>query len=169
MTMIINRLTNIEVDYINKSLSENRGMDNFEYENLRLKHPYAIMRDDNALILSSMKHYGMHDKPFNEYIIKKFGKPEYEIDFFYELIYNEGNYTTPHKDKYFVLQTTLVLLSDEFTGGKLLINKKDIDFNKTGMYVNFDGNRQEHEVTKIESGQRRVLVIMFNKKRTSLI
>lgn len=163
--MSIGILTKEEINYIENSLYNNMGMNTTETQNLKLKHPYAFMRDDNALILSSMKHYGLHDNEFNTFILKKFGKPDFEIDFFYELIYNENDYTNPHRDAYFVLQTTLILLSDSFTGGNLLINKKDINFNKTGMFINFNGNVEEHEVTPVITGQRRVLVIMFNKKR----
>lgn len=167
--MVIDFLTNDEIEYINKSLAKNEGMSDFEYKELNSKHPYAFMRKDNALILSSMKHYGKHDVEFNQFIMNKFGKKSYQIDFFYELTYNVGDYTIPHKDKYFVLQTTLLLLSDDFIGGELLIDNKDVNFNKLGMYINFSGNKQIHEVKKISKGQRRVLVIMFNKKKENII
>jgi len=166
--MLIDYLTNIELDYLNTSLSQNRGMSADEYRNLKLKHPYAVERDDNALILSSMKHYGNHDVNLNTFINKKFGNPNYEIDFFYELTYNVGDYTTPHRDAHFVLQTTLILLSDSFEGGRLLLDGKDVNLNVKGQYINFNGHNQIHEVTEIKSGQRKVLVIMFNKKQTLL-
>lgn len=167
--MVSGYLTNEEIDFINKSLNQNKGMSNFEYENLKIRHPYALPKEGGSLILSSMEHYGSHDNELNYFILNRFGKPEFEIDFFYMLTYDVGDYTKPHKDKYFVTQTTLVLLSEDFTGGRLLINKEDTHFDKTGMYINFNGNHEDHEVTKVESGQRCVLVIMFNKKRTSLI
>jgi hypothetical protein len=167
--MDIGCLNSEEIDYINQALSENGGMNPLEYENLKYKHPYIVIKGEDALILTSMKYYGMHDSKFNSFIVEKFGKPEYEIDFFYELIYDKGNLTKPHRDKYFVLQTTLILLSNEFVGGRLIIDGEDVNFTEIGQYVNFEGNNQVHQVTQLESGQRRVLVIMFNKKRTSLI
>jgi hypothetical protein len=166
--MILGELNIDEFNYITTSLLNNKGMSDLEYSILKEKHPYAIMRDDNALILSSMKHYGLHDVEFNSFILNKFGKPNYDIDFFYELIYNVADYTNPHYDKKLSVQTTLILLSDEFTGGELLIDDTDVGLNKKGMYVNFDGFKNKHSVNKVLSGQRRVLVIMFNKKQNLL-
>lgn len=161
-------LTIEELNYINKSLINNKGMSDVEYLVLKEKHPYAITKDDNPLILSSMKHYGLHDTNFNSFILEKFGNPQYEIDFFYELIYDVGDYTNPHYDKDISIQTTLILLSDKFTGGELLINGLDVNFNKKGMYINFNGFKNKHSVNNVLSGQRRVLVIMFNKKQSLL-
>jgi hypothetical protein len=164
--MILDPLNIDEFNYITTSLLNNKGMSDLEYSILKKKHPYAIMRDDNALILSSMKHYGLHDTQFNSFILNKFGNSNYDIDFFYELIYNVDDYTNPHYDKEISVQTTLILLSDEFTGGELLIDNKDMQLNKKGMYISFDGFKQKHSVNKVLSGQRRVLVIMFNKKQS---
>jgi hypothetical protein len=164
--MILDTLNIDEFNYITTSLLNNKGMSDLEYSILKEKHPYAIMRDDNALILSSMKHYGLHDTQFNSFILNKFGNSNYDIDFFYELIYNVDDYTNPHYDKEISVQTTLILLSDEFTGGELLIDNKDMQLNKKGMYISFDGFKQKHSVNKVLSGQRRVLVIMFNKKQS---
>ena len=166
--MYVGKLNQTELEFLQNSLFKNKGMSADEYRNLKLKHPYAVERDDNALILSSMKHYGNHDVNLNAFINKKFGNPNYEIDFFYELTYNVGDYTTPHRDAHFVLQTTLILLSDSFEGGKLLLDGDDVNLSTKGQYINFDGHNQIHEVTEIKSGQRRVLVIMFNKKQTLL-
>ena len=162
--MLIDYLTNKEFEYLKSLLSQNKGMSHIEYQNLKSRHPYAVEREDNQLIHSKMKHYGL-DNDLSKFINDKFGKPEYEIDFLYELTYNENDYTIIHKDAYFVLQTTLILLSDSFEGGKLMIDEKDVNFNKIGQYINFNGHDQTHEVTQVESGQRRVLVIMFNKKK----
>lgn len=163
--MLIDYLTNEEIESLNFLLSQNKGMSDIEYQNLKLKHPYAIEREDNKLIHSKMKHYGLYDNNLSKFINDKFGKPEYEIDFLYELTYNKNDYTNIHRDAYFVLQTTLILLSDSFKGGRLLIDGKDVNFINIGQYINFDGHNQMHEVTQIESGQRKVLVIMFNNKK----
>lgn len=166
--MIVDFLTQDELNYINDSLSKNMGMSEVEYKNLQKKHPYVIIRDDTAIILSSMKLYGLHDSELNKFILNKFGNPDYDIDFFYELIYNVDDYTNPHRDKKSSVQTTLILLSDEFTGGKLLVDDVDMNLTKKGQYISFNGNRHIHAVTAVELGQRRVLVIMFNKKQNLL-
>jgi len=159
-------LTDIEMNFLIHSLSTNTGISEYEYKQLKLKHPYAVKRDDNTLILSDMKHYGLHDHKLNNFLIEKFGRPEYELDFFYELTYNKGDHTNIHKDKYIVIQTTLILLNDDFTGGELSIENEHIEFNKKNMYINFDGHNLKHSVSAVKSGQRKVLVIMFNKKET---
>lgn len=163
--MEIGFLSDEEMLFLKTSLENNGGMSELEYTKLKIRHPYAIMRDDNALILSSMKHYGLHDEKLNNFLISKFGKSYFKLDFFYELIYNVGDYTNPHLDKEISIQTTLLLLDDKFTGGELLINDKNVSFDKKNMYINFEGYKDRHSVTKILSGQRRVLVVMFNKKQ----
>lgn len=153
-------------DFLLQRLVSNKGMNHAEYNQLSLKHPYAVMRNDNALILSSMCHYGLHDEKLNSFLMNRFGKKEYEIDFFYQLIYNVGDYTNPHIDAHFVKQTTLVLLDDDFSGGDLIISDKKIPFNKKGTFINFDGNKNQHSVEVVTRGTRKVLVIMFNNKKS---
>lgn len=160
-------LTDSEMNFLINLLSTNGGMSDIEYKNLYIKHPYATTVDGNpTLILSSMKHYGLHDEQLNTFLISNFGTPKYELDFFYELTYNEGDYTKPHYDREIAIQTTLVLLNDDFSGGELFIDETDVKFNKKKSYINFDGHKLKHSVNKIKSGKRIVLVIMFNKKQT---
>jgi hypothetical protein len=167
--MFIGELNKKELEFLETSLNNNKGMSSIEIASLERRHPYAIMRDDNALIISDMTHYGFHDKELNNFLLSKFGTEEFQLDFFYKLDYKEGNETTPHKDKYFVLQTTLILLSDGFSGGNLIVDGKNVNLNKRGMYINFEGNKKTHYVTKVESGVRSVLVVMFNKKSNNLL
>ena len=159
-------LTDNEMNFLINSLSINGGMSEYEYNQLKLKHPYAVKRDDKSVILSDMKHYGLHDPKLNNFLLEKFGRPEYKLDFFYKLIYNKGDYTNIHKDRYIVIQTTLILLNDDFTGGELSIENEHIEFNKKNMYINFDGYNLKHSVSEVKSGQRRVLVVMFNLKKS---
>jgi len=161
--MKIDKLTTDELKLLCSMLDRNQGMSEQEYNQLKIDHPYAVMREDNALILSSMKHYGKHDEELNSFLLNKFGHKDYTIDFFYELIYNVGDYTNPHYDKKMVAQTTLVLLSDNFTVGDLIIDDVNLNFNSKGDYVNFRGCDEKHAVSTVTEGQRRVLVVMFNK------
>jgi len=162
--MFIGELSHTELQFLEKALSENKGMTQAEYAELESRHPYAVMRDDNALILSDMTHYGFHNEELNKFFMTKFGGEDLQLDFFYKLDYKAGDYTNPHLDKYFVLQTTLLLLTEDFTGGELYVDKVNVNLNKKGMYINFAGNSQIHSVTEVTSGVRSVLVVMFNKK-----
>lgn len=161
--MKVGKLSKAQLDFIVDSLQSNPGMSSEEYDCLRKNHPYAIMREDNVLILSSMKHYSLKDEQLTNFFLSYFGNPTYSLDFFYELIYNVGDYTNPHYDKRVAVQTTLILLSDNFTGGELTIDDKSVEFKEKGSYISFDGYRQKHSVSEVTSGQRRVLVVMYNK------
>lgn len=166
--MNIGFLSEEEMFFLTDSLSKNKGMSVDEYEKLKIKRPLVVKKRDGGIIYSSMKHYGLHDSDLNNFLLQKFGKFEYELDFFYELIYNMGDSIVSHRDRYTVIQTTLILLSDQFTGGNLIIEDKDVHFNKKNMYINFDGNKLKHSVSKVTSGQRRVLVVPFNPKKNIL-
>lgn len=158
-----------ELEFLNLKLSENKGMSDLELDIHKHKHPNAVDKYQKVnLILTDMKLYGQHDNSLNSFILNKFGKHDYCIDFFYELIYDTNDYTNPHLDKDFSQQTTIILLSDNFTGGELILDGKDVKLNKRGKYISFSGNTTLHSVNKVLSGQRRVLVIMFNKKQTIL-
>jgi hypothetical protein len=163
----INELNDEDFSLLQELLDKNKGISDSEYKNLSIRHPYAFTKYDNPnLIISSMKHYGLHCEQLNTFLISNFGTPEYKIDFFYELTYNEGDYTNPHYDIDISIQTTLVLLNDDFIGGELFIDETDVKFNKKKSYINFNGHKLKHSINKVLSGKRIVLVIMFNKKQT---
>ena len=165
----ISELNDEDFFLLQELLDKNKGMSDSEYRNLSKNHPYVITPDNNpTLILSSMKHYGLHDERLNSFLISNFATPEYELDFLYELTYNEGDYTKPHRDRVMAIQTTLVLLNDDFSGGELFIDDTDVKFNKKKSYINFNGHKLKHSVNKVLMGKRIVLVIMFNKKQTLL-
>lgn len=166
--MVVDKLSNYELEFLETSLKNNKGMSESEYSKLRIRHPYAVMREDNALILSNMTHYGFHDSELNKFLQTKFGKDEYQLDFFYKLDYQVGDYTTPHRDKYFVLQTTLILLSEDFEGGELIVDDSNVNLNEKGKYISFNGHDHIHSVTEVTSGVRSVLVVMFNKRDSLL-
>jgi hypothetical protein len=159
-------LTEEEMLYIQNSLKNDIGINESEYEKLKTLHPYAVVEENNPVIRTSRKLYSTTNYELNSFFLKRFGKKDYDLDYYRDLIYNIGDFANPHKDRNFVTQTTLILMNDKFTGGNLIIDNKDVEFNKIGMFISFDGYKLEHSVTKVESGQRRVLVIMFNKKIT---
>jgi hypothetical protein len=93
-----------EFEFIISSLEKNDGMNEEEYKLHSLKHPYAVEIEDNDLIISTMKHYNLSDNKLNEFILNKFGNKDYEIDFFYELIYGVGTIRTHIEIKRYVLR-----------------------------------------------------------------
>ena len=62
-----------------------------------------------------------------------------------------------------VEQTSLVLLSDNFTGGVFTLDYKQLSFDKKGMFVSF-GSTQHHSVSQVLTGHRDVLVMLFQNK-----
>lgn len=167
--MFIGNLNNEELEFLETSLKNNQGMTASEFSKLKIRHPYAQERKDNIhLIECKMTHYGQQDFELNSFLLSKFGKDKFQLDFFYKLDYFPGHYTVAHRDKYFVLQTTLILLSEDFIGGELYVDGKDVNLNQRGKYINFNGHDHIHSVSEVTSGVRSVLVVMFNKKNSLL-
>lgn len=166
--MYIGNLSENELEFLETSLNNNQGMSKNEYIEVAQKHPYVLLKEDDPLIICNKTHYGLDDIKLNSFLQKKFGKEEYQLDFLYKLDYGVGNYTNPHRDKYFVLQTSLILLSEDFTGGELLVDGINVSLDKRGKYINFNGYDHIHSVSEVTSGVRSVLVVMFNKKNSLL-
>jgi hypothetical protein len=164
----INYLNNSDIEFIKKSLFTNNGISQSEWELFCINHKYVVnpIESDKHIIDCDKKYYGLKDYEFNKFLLKKFGRPDYTLDVFYKLTYNVGDSTIPHFDITKTIQTTIILLSDTFTGGDLLIKNQIVPFNKIGSYVSFKGNTTLHGVSEVTSGKREVLVIWFNKKST---
>jgi hypothetical protein len=164
----VNYLTSSDIEFIKKSLSTNSGISQSEWDSFCINHKYVVnpIESDTHIIDCDKKYYGLSDDIFNEFLLKKFAKPEYTLDVFYKLTYNVGDSTIPHLDITKTIQTTIILLTDTFTGGDLIIKNKIIPFNTIGSYVSFKGNTTLHGVLEVTSGKREVLVIWFNKKST---
>jgi predicted 2-oxoglutarate/Fe(II)-dependent dioxygenase YbiX len=77
--------------------------------------------------------------------------------------YTEGGECKKHLDRS-SNQTYIFMLSDNFTGGKLLVNDIDSNICK-GDVVCFNGQREHHAVTEITRGIRDVLVVWTKPKR----
>jgi len=168
VNMEIGLLNNEDFEFLINLLSNNKGLSKSEFEILKSKHPYVVEEKNNPLIKSTRKHYGKGDESLNSFLLNRFSNKNSDIDFLYELTYNIGDYSNPHYDKKVVTQTTLILLSDNFEGGNLLIDGSDVGFNKKRMYINFEGSKQLHEIKPVEFGKRIVLVVMFNKGKQLL-
>ena len=65
-------------------------------------------------------------------------------------------------------ETLIILLSDDFVGGDLLLDDIKIDLNK-GDAIFFSGYKIYHEVTKVTSGFRRALIVWYKLKSKTLI
>ena len=116
-----------------------------------------IRIQDNKSVHYSNKNTGLYNQ-----LQELFGNSDLVLDCFYKLKYNVGDYSHPHTDSYSD-QTSLLLLSDNFTGGDFTLDNNNINFNKKGMFVNFDSTKR-HSVSEVLAGHRDVLVILFLKK-----
>jgi hypothetical protein len=102
-------------------------------------------------------------------IVKKYillEKNEF-IDSIHHIIYGINEYSLPHYDVHpdntFSSKTYLFLLSDNFKGGELFLNKSFVEFKKNDI-IEFDTNVL-HEVKPIKEGFREILVIWVKKNK----
>jgi hypothetical protein len=109
--------------------------------------------------------YTLENKNLNEFICNKFEEPIDNLYIMHRLIYGENGYAKKHKDRFTTHKTVSILLSSDFTGGEMFINDKDVSLTNEGDYVVFNGGYEFHEVKKITSGERDVLIIWFSKKK----
>lgn len=92
------------------------------------------------------------------------------IDSIHHITYGIGEYLLPHYDVHpnnmSSSKTYLYLLSDDFEGGELVLNKNFIEFKKKDI-IEFD-TTVLHEVKPIKKGFRKVLVIWVRKNKKNL-
>ena len=108
-------------------------------------------------------HYSNKNTVLYNQLQELFGNSDLVLDCFYKFRYNVGDYAKAHKDSYSDL-TSLILLSDNFTGGDFTLDSKLVNFNKKGMFINFDSTKR-HSVSEISTGHRDVLVMLFQNKK----
>ena len=102
-----------------------------------------------------------NDKYFNK-ILSKYIKYEDNEDFTYIFIkYINDGFCKPHYDGG-CIKTILILLTDTFIGGEFLIEDKIINFKKSDI-VSFTSD-MKHEIKKIISGNREVIVVQVYDK-----
>ena len=158
-----------ECDLLDSLLESNQGISDSELRDLRANHPYASVREDNIhLKVKKLTYYTKYDTKLSNFILSKFGYTNLEIDFLYKITYSKGEHMNYHRDKGSSVKTILVLLNDDFEGGELFVNERNVKLNKRGKYIEFDGNLNPHEVTKVTKGVRNVLAIFLQKIKTSI-
>lgn len=102
-------------------------------------------------------------------IIDKIIHPSESVYSIHLLRYTIGDSCKKHIDRS-SFNTYIFILTDGFTGGRLLVD--DVDTNALkGDVVVFNGNIEHHEVTEITNGVRDVLVVWTgeSRKETTII
>lgn len=104
-------------------------------------------------------------------IVSNIVKEDKQIYSIHIVTYTTGDNCDRHLDRS-SNTTYITLLTDSFTGGELKVNDKVCELKK-GDTVMFNGQRDYHEVTPIQSGVRQVLVIWTGirqeNRQTSII
>ena len=139
--------------------------DNDELRYMNEIHNKVVDTNNTIICIKDNKsiHYSNKNTVLYNQLQELFGNSDLVLDCFYKFRYNVGDYAKAHKDSY-SSQTSLILLSDNFTGGDFTLEKKLVNFNKKGMFVNFDSTKK-HSVSEILTGHRDVLVMLFQNKK----
>ena len=142
--------------------AEKRNNDELKYMNEI--HNRVVDTNNNIIRIHNNKsvHYSNRNTVLYNKLQELFGNSDLMLDCFYKLKYNIGDYSHPHTDSYSD-QTSLLMLSDNFTGGDFTLDSKQVNFNKKSMFVNFDSTKK-HSVSEVLTGHRVVLVMLFQKK-----
>ena len=103
------------------------------------------------------------------------GNTTSQINSFFYILYNEGDKLPKHRDRsnhdvkknpeHSISYSFLLDMCEE--GGEFLLDDIDINFNKPGQYVWFDGQDIFHEIKEVKRGTREVLVIWYRPKTES--
>ena len=142
--------------------AEKRNNDELKYMNEI--HNRVVDTNNNIIRIHNNKsvHYSNRNTVLYNKLQELFGNSDLMLDCFYKLKYNIGDYSHPHTDSYSD-QTSLLMLSDNFTGGDFTLDSKQVNLNKKSMFVNFDSTKK-HSVSEVLTGHRVVLVMLFQKK-----
>ena len=154
-------LSNEELSFLLEQLNQTKIL-TFEeaQEEWKETHPY-ILNNGSGLNPTLFEVYNTKNEILNNWLSNKFSKNNI-VESLYTMEYRDGDFSSKHKD--FLRSVTIILLTDDFDGGKFLIEDNDIGLSKLGEYVMLDGHKHRHEVTKITRGIRKVLVIFFKPK-----
>lgn len=158
-------LSNEELSFLLEQLNQTKII-TFEeaQEEWKETHPY-ILNNGSGLNPTLFEVYNTKNEILNNWLSNKFSKNNI-VESLYTMEYRVGDFSEKHKD--FLRSVAIILLTDDFDGGKFLIEDNDIGLSKLGEYVMLDGQKHRHEVTKITRGIRKALVIFF-KPQTKII
>ena len=157
--------------FLKSELNNTRIMNEEDLVYIKASHPQLyfatqLKKDEGvSLFPNNSWVYTLENKKLNEFICNKFEEPIDNLYIIHRLIYGENGYAKKHKDRFTTHKTVSILLSSDFTGGEMYINDKDVSLTNEGDYVVFNGGKESHEVKKITSGERDVLIIWFSKKK----
>ena len=165
------KLSTEDLLFLKSELSTTRIMNEEDLAYIKASHSQLyftthLKKDEGvSLFPNNSWVYTLENKNLNEFICNKFEEPIDNLYIMHRLIYGENGYAKKHKDRFTTHKTVSVLLSSDFTGGEMYINDKDVSLTNEGDYVVFNGGKESHEVKKIITGERDVLIIWFSKKK----
>lgn len=157
--MIVKKLDSIEFDFILNQLSNATLKNKIEIEEMNLIHGNVINTKNRVMNIGKSKHYSNSNITLYNKLQELFGRENCILDCFYKFNYGVGDYAKPHHDSY-SNQTSILLLSDDFSGGDFILNKNNLEFKQKGTFITFN-SKDEHSVSKITKGIREVLVMLF--------
>lgn len=137
----------------------------------KVAHPqlyYTVIgkKDDSVALFTEKSFiFSLTNEKLNNFICNKFEEPLQNLYMVHRLIYGEGGFARRHKDRFTTHKTVSIILSDKFEGGDMYINDERVQCNEKGEYVVFNGGGDWHEVKKVTSGYRDVLIVWFSKKQ----
>jgi hypothetical protein len=165
------RLLVEDLIFLKSELSKTRIMNEEDLAYIKASHPQLYfathLKKDEGVSLFPNKSwvYTLENKELNEFICNKFEEPIDNLYIIHRLIYGENGYAKKHKDRFTTHKTVSILLSSDFTGGEMYINDEKILLKNEGDYVVFNGGNESHEVKRIITGERDVLIVWFSKKK----
>jgi hypothetical protein len=165
------RLLVEDLIFLKSELSKTRIMNEEDLAYIKASHPQLYfathLKKDEGVSLFPNKSwvYTLENKELNEFICNKFEEPIDNLYIIHRLIYGENGYAKKHKDRFTTHKTVSILLSSDFTGGEMYINDENISLKNEGDYVVFNGGNESHEVKRIITGERDVLIVWFSKKK----
>ena len=157
--------------FLKSELNNTRIMNEEDLAYIKASHPQLYfathLKKDEGVSLFPNKSwvYTLENKELNEFICNKFEEPIDNLYIIHRLIYGENGYAKKHKDRFTTHKTVSILLSSDFTGGEMYINDENILLKNEGDYVVFNGGNESHEVKRIITGERDVLIVWFSKKK----
>lgn len=110
-----------------------------------------------------------NNKELVEFINSITGHETKNVNSFFHITYNVGDKLPRHRDRsnhdihenpeHSISYSFLLNMCEE--GGEFLLDDENIEFNKPGQYVWFDGQDIFHEIKEVKKGKREVLVIWY--------